>query len=172
MDGQEFAARLDAALPNPLLRGLDVACVRLSPQDATWWSPQTHRMLEIYLYPGAFGADKLRYMDERARRLVEQSAARLLQAHDARLLPAPPVPLRASEWLMESGYGILCFGSVLFAGGSPVWWGLSICCGSSCVLAGRWLYSALWHRTTHLDSLIALRALPSGQPTRREHTRD
>lgn len=156
MDGQEFAALLDSSLSNPLLRGLDVACVRLSPQDATWWSPHSHRLLEVYLYPGAFGAEKLRRMDERARRLVEESAARLVNAHDARLLPAPPVPLQAGEWLMESGYAVICFGALLFAGTSPLWCALSMGSGCACALAGRWLYSAMWRRAASVDTLPAL----------------
>jgi hypothetical protein len=151
MDGETFAATLDSALTNPLLRGLDIACVRLSPPDSSWWSPRSRRTLEVYLYPGAFGADRLRYMDERARRLIEQSAARLMGAHEARLLPAPPVPLRAGEWLMEGGYSVMGFGSLVFVATSPLWCGMSLLSGAVIALLGRCLYDAMWRRTSSLD---------------------
>ncbi|MDP9378739.1 MAG: hypothetical protein M3Q29_01065 [Chloroflexota bacterium] len=153
MDGEEFAAILDGSLANPLLRGLDIACVRLSPADSSWWSPRSHRTAEVYLYPGAFGSEKLRYMDDRARELVERTAARLLGAREARLLPAPPVPLRAGEWLMEGGYSVMGFGSILFVSTSPLWCLVSLLSGATTALLGHALYAVMWRRTAHLDRI-------------------
>jgi len=150
MNGQQFAAMLDEALTNPLLRGLDIACVRHLPEDESWWSPHTHRTLEIYLYPGAFGSERLRSMDGRGRCLVERTAARLAGAHEARLLPALPVPLRVGEWLMEGGYSLMSFGSVLFVARSPLLCGASLLFGAGAVAGGRVLYAAMWQRAGSL----------------------
>lgn len=155
MDGEEFATLLDGALTNPLLRGLDIACVRLLPADASWWSPRAYRSLEIYLYPGAFGSARLQYLDERALSLVERTAARLVGANEARLLPAPPVPLRVGEWLMEGGYSVMGFGSVLFVASSPALCAASICSGATAAVLGRLLYALMWRRAATPHSVPA-----------------
>lgn len=154
---------LDEVLTNPLLRGLDIACVRHLPADESWWSPQTHRTLEIYLYPGAFGSERLRSMDVRGRHLVEDAAARLAGAHEARLLPAPRVPLRIGEWLMEGGYSVMSFGSLLFVASSPMLCGASLLFGAGAVAGGRMLYAAMWQRA---GSLRRVGAATSSGPVR------
>lgn len=154
---------LDELLPNPLLRGLDIACVRHLPEDETWWSPHTYRTLEIYLYPGAFGSERLRSMDMRGRRLVEKTASRLAGAHEARLLPAPPVPLRIGEWLMEGGYSVMSFGSLLFVASSPILCGASLLFGAGAVAGGRVLYAAMWQRAGSLRRVgTATPSVPTG----------
>lgn len=150
MDRSTFATRLDHTLTNPLLRGLDIACVRMSPQDDGWWSPETRRTLEIYLYPGPFGADRLGYMDARARALVEQSAARLVGAHEAQLLPAPPVPLKAGEWLIECGYSTMLLSPIPFMDSRPLECSICLLAGAMLVLTGRTMHALLWRTLSTL----------------------
>ncbi|MDQ3856271.1 MAG: hypothetical protein M3281_07760 [Chloroflexota bacterium] len=148
MDTPEFARLLDGALTNPLLRGLDIAYVRRLPAGDEWWSPGTHRTVEVYLYPGPFGSERLKYLDERATQCVERTAALLLDANEGRLLPAAPIPLRLGEWLIETGYLVLAVGPLSQASSPPATFALWSLPGAAVLLLGRGLHAWMWHQVS------------------------
>ncbi|MEJ7654491.1 MAG: hypothetical protein WKH64_14760 [Chloroflexia bacterium] len=101
-------------------------------------------------------------MDARAKSVVERAAAELVGAHDGRLLPAPPLPLRLGEWLLEAGYCILLLGSPIFIEGSPERFLTCAVAGAVTALAGRALHTWMWSRVSSPRFAARLRvAVPS-----------
>ncbi len=149
MEAGVFTSMLDDRLVNPLLRGLDVSCVRFIPEGDEWWSPRAHRKIEVYLYPGPFGADRLRHLSPSALALLEEKASEVVGAHEARILPSPPVPLRLGEWVAETGYCAMFLGPVPFLESSLPACAVVLTGGYSLVLTGQALYNYMWRSASH-----------------------